>query len=393
MNVVVFTYDYQDARFHKRLRTLRDFGFSVSWLAYSRNKNVPVPPWVLSDFPHEVLGITFSRRYGHRFLSILRTICRLSRKNAFFRTADLLYCISPENLVTAEILRQLRRGSFKVVYELADVMPAMAGNGIVGICGRLAERWALANVSLVTISSPAYLTNYLQAVHNYRGKSFLLENKILSSDIVRPCLQVQQGRGDGLLRVGLFGNLKCRRSLELIGDLARELTKVCKFTLRGHVDSTLTGILRRVIDGSPNVEFGGPYRYPIDLPEIYGGVDLCWGFDFCDTSHNSKWCLANRTYEAGFCGVPLLIQAGTANGELVERLGIGWSFEEPLLLSISRFLKSLSREEILLKKRHIEALNVDHFVLNADLPRLKEALQAALRTQAQPDRPDHALAN
>jgi len=379
MHVVVFTYDYQDARFHKRLRMLRDFGCSVSWLAYSRNNNVPVPPWVLSDFPHEVLGITFSRRYGHRFLSMLKTIWRLSRKSAFLRTADLVYCIAPENLVTAEILRQLGCGSFRVVYELADVMPAMAGNGIVGICGRLAERWALANVSLVTVSSPAYLTHYLQAVHNYRGKSFLLENKILSSDIVRPCLQVQQGGGDGLLRVGLFGHLRCRRSLELIGGLARELAGVCKFTLRGTIDSTLTGVFRRVMDASPNVEFGGPYRYPIDLPDIYGRVDLCWGFDFCDTSHNSKWCLANRTYEAGFCGVPVLIQAGTANGELVERLGIGWSFEEPLLLAISRFLKSVNREEVLLKKKQIAALDADLFVLNADLTRFKGALQGALK--------------
>ncbi|MCX6924468.1 MAG: hypothetical protein NT154_14820 [Verrucomicrobia bacterium] len=381
MNVVVFTYDYQDARFHKRLRMFRDFGFSVSWLAYSRNRNVPVPPWVLSDFPHEVLGITFSRRYGHRFLSILKTICRLSRKNAILRNADLVYCISPENLVTAGILRQLKRGSFRVVYELADVMPAMAGNGIVGKCGRLAERWALANVPLVTVASPAYLTNYLQAVQDYRGKSFLLENKILSSDIVRPGLQVQQGAGDGLLRVGLFGHIKCRRSLELIGGLARDLPEICKFTLRGTIDSTVSGIFHRVMDGSPNVEFGGPYQYPVDLPEIYGGVDLAWGFDFCDTSHNSRWCLANRTYEAGFCGVPLLIQAGTANGELVERLGIGWSFEEPLLLSISRFLKSVSREEILRKKKQIAALDADCFVLNADLPRFKGALQGALRPQ------------
>ena len=377
MNLVVFTYDYQDPRFHKRLRMFRSLGYSVAWLAYNRNKNVPVPPWVSNDFPHQILERTFARRYGKRLVSMLRTIYRLTRRGSFLKTADVVYCIAPDNLVTVECLRRLGHMPFKVVYELADVMPAMMSKGIVGICGRAAERWALRNVKLVTVSSPAYVQHYLDPVQHYRGSHFLLENKLLSSDLVCPVPRPQASVAEGPLKVGFFGNLKCQRSLEVIGLLAQELLGKCTFILRGYVDSATSGILHRVTSNNPNVQFAGPYRHPADLPEIYGQIDLCWGFDFCDSSHNSKWCLANRTYEAGLYCVPLLTQSGTTNGEFVDRIGLGWSFDEPILTSVGRFLRSVGRDAILAKKGRIATLDCRLFLLDKDMARLKQELERA----------------
>src|SRR3546814_11201269 len=73
--------------------------------------------------------------------------------------------------------------------------------------------------------------------------------------------------------------------------------------------------------------YGGEYRNPDDLPEIYGRVHLTWAFDFLDEGSNSDWLLPNRLYEGGYFGSVALVSSHTETGKKVRELGLGYTFE------------------------------------------------------------------
>src|SRR3546814_8999676 len=75
--------------------------------------------------------------------------------------------------------------------------------------------------------------------------------------------------------------------------------------------------------------YGGEYRNPDDLPEIYGRVHLTWAFDFLDEGSNSDWLLPNRLYEGGYFGSVALASSHTETGKKVRELGLGYTFEPP----------------------------------------------------------------
>jgi succinoglycan biosynthesis protein ExoL len=92
--------------------------------------------------------------------------------------------------------------------------------------------------------------------------------------------------------------------------------------------------LPRQAAGEPYVSFQGPYRSPQDLPALYESVDMVWacypGRD--DNDPDWRWaqaiCRSNRFYESCFFRRPLVTLAESADGQEVERLGIGLALRE-----------------------------------------------------------------
>jgi succinoglycan biosynthesis protein ExoL len=177
------------------------------------------------------------------------------------------------------------------------------------------------------------------------------------------------------LTVGLFGNIRCERSLKLIEQVAGAVREEVTFILRGYPTADLKAALEQLVSDNPNIRFLGRYSSPDDLPGIYSEVDLCWGFDFYAAGGNSKWCLTNRIYEAGLFGVPLLVEAETMGGKYVERLRSGWTFREPLEETLVEFFKKVSPAEVRERQKWVRGLPVMTFLLNQDLLRLKDILQ------------------
>ena len=57
-----------------------------------------------------------------------------------------------------------------------------------------------------------------------------------------------------------------------------------------------------------------------------------------------------------------LARRGTATADMVDRLGLGWSFEEPLEASVSRFLTYLTSDTFQDAQRRLEAMPRSTFV-------------------------------
>src|SRR3546814_8610503 len=78
--------------------------------------------------------------------------------------------------------------------------------------------------------------------------------------------------------------------------IAAALPDKVEIYLRGVPTETGLEAFQRAIADHPNMIYGGEYRNPHDLAEIYGRGHLTWAFDFPDEGATSAWLLPNRRY-------------------------------------------------------------------------------------------------
>ncbi len=370
LSILVFSNDQNDARFYKRLQMFSDLGFSVRWLAYDRNRKRNASNDLLTRLPGAVLGKTYDAAYRQRAWGMTLSMARLLGSKYVPSGIDVIYCINLDNLLLAIMVKIIRRLNCKIVYEVADIQPVLLRKDNVGRTLRAMERWCLKRIDLLVYTSEHFMSEFLVKEQGYRGFSLLLENKIYPTPTT--CDQPRQPRPDARDRIviGWFGQLRCRRTLELIRQLSAELPDRILFLLRGYPNHELREVFDQMVTENANITYGGPYKYPSELPDIYSSVDLCLGFDLCDPGGNSTWCLTNRLYEAGYFGVPLLVEDGSAGGEFVGRIGSGWVLAAPLEDSLKALLSNLEPAEVQAKKIHTAGLPKNLFLLDSDLNRI-----------------------
>jgi succinoglycan biosynthesis protein ExoL len=176
--------------------------------------------------------------------------------------------------------------------------------------------------------------------------------------------------------LGWFGNLRCRRSLALLLDLAERMGSKLELYMRGAPTKTDLGDFEARIAGRANVRFGGRYRWPEDLASIYADVDLVWAGDFHDPGANSKWLLPNRLYEGGYYGAPPLAPADSETGRWIASHGFGFTLAEPLEQTLPAFFAGLGRDQI--EAARARLLNADESVFVQPQRELRQVLDAAL---------------
>ena len=150
----------------------------------------------------------------------------------------------------------------------------------------------------------------------------------------------------GPLRIGWFGNLRCRRSLALLLALADRFPERVSVVMRGAPARTELGDFEQRLSGRANVSFGGRYVWPSDLAGLYADVDLVWAGDFHDPGANSKWLLPNRLYEGGYYATPPIAPVDSETGRWIDAHGFGFTLAEPLEQTLPAFIETLDRTRI-----------------------------------------------
>lgn len=341
--IAFFAHERGDARIVKRISALRDHGWEVNGFTFHRDRGKPevVPFWQDVD-----LGTTYNRRYFQRLWALAKAVTLLWRHNDRLADCDVIYAVNTDNALLALVGRLFSGRKIPLVLELADIQPAMTGAGFASRGLRAVERWVLARSCLLVTTSPGFVRNYFQPVQHHEGPIFLLENKVYpSGSLTRTGQEKQLIHNGHPWVIGCFGALRCRRSLEIMRKLAERLPGKVRFVLRGYAAGTIADEFRQLIEGVEGIEFGGPYRYPEDLAEMYDAVDFNWCFDESDPTGNSAWLLPNRIYEGGCFQVPALGAKGTETGTWIAINGCGWEIEEPLVDHLERFFSNLDLEE------------------------------------------------
>ena len=369
-DLIFFCPDVTDATTLKRVRQFQDQGYPVTVFGFRRERynRDYAPSW-----PYVPLGGTTDGRYGQRLRALLGALPAIVANRGRLARASIFYARNIDQLILTLVARLLARSRAPIVYEVLDIPPILTGQGTRSRLLRAIERYCLKRIHLLVLSSPGFHRNYFEAIQNYSGDWFLLENKLHPSIRQAPTAApetravARARRAERRWVVGYYGLIRGDDTFELMTRLAERLRDRVVFKFRGVLTTVDEGKFRDALERHENMVYGGPYVPHQDLGRLYGDVDFAWALDLEHVDHNSRWLLPCRFYEAGFFGVPCLAVRGFEAGERVERLGIGWTFREPLEDSLVRFFETLEPAEYEARRARLAAMPESEFIAGEDI--------------------------
>lgn len=374
MKAVYFGGDITNPTLILRISSMRAAGIDVKSFTFRRRKfNVEFQ----ADWQNFHLGNTSDRKYPLRIIAILRACQSIVRNKAAFDGADFLYA----RMIDMALLAQFAKWWFgldaKLIYEVEDVQAVFFRKSVSGRIFRLVERWLLSKTQLLVVMSPGFLRGYFHPVQGYSGPSFVLENKLQLPKAVRTPAADQWRNIREKWIIGWFGTLRCERSMQILSEIATRLGERVEIRTRGFPTETGLAHYMKFVGAHANWSYGGEYKIPDDLEEMYGGVHFTWCLDFLDSGGNSELLLACRMYQGGFYGsVPLVAE----NSEMRRFLAphqIGHAFGEPFAEAIAAFLQRLTWDQYNDEREKILSLAQELFLdTGCDIRRLIEAIKS-----------------
>ena len=344
------------------------------------------------------LGRTFDADFRQRIAMIFRQSTKLSAWAPRLRDCDVIIARNLEMLLLGALARRRFAPQASLVYEALDIHRFLLSQRVVGKALRRLERWLLGQVDLLIVSSPAFLREYflsMQALVAASGiETLVVENKFLPSTTPNAAVSdAMPAEHAPPWQIGWFGMIRCRKSLDYLGDLAKRHPNLMRLTIRGRPSYTEFADFDAQIARIPSFAFGGSYRSS-ELGALYGAVHFNWAIDFFEESANSRWLLPNRIYEGGaYEAVPIAIE-GTETAAWLQRHGVGVVLRS--LDKFEEFLLGLSPAGYAKLKAASRAVPQSAFIADdRDSARLMEALQRAQlrRTQqlSRISRPERGL--
>lgn len=321
-------HDLSDPSVLRRIKMLRAGGATVKTSGFLRGEGGTVNPEIE---PALTLGRTHDAQLAKRALSVLQVMStRMSALKDYFENIDVLIARNLEMLcIGAALIRQMDRQFGRrprLVYECLDIHRLLTDPGVSGGLIRRVEALAGREVDVVVTSSPAFVENHL-GKGIFSGRVALVENKVATFDMNRPAPPLRTFPG-GPWRIGWFGNLRCRRSLEMLKELAKNANGEVEVILRGRPSEAIFPDLDAELRDCPNIHFEGPYNGDQALAQIYREVHFAWCIDYYEEDRNSRWLLPNRLYESAFHKTVPIALLHNETGQFLQRLRAGALFAD-----------------------------------------------------------------
>lgn len=296
----------------------------------------PDPP---SAWGAEHLGRTRDAALGQRALMVLKRLMEPRAVLRRVRKKDVVIARNLEMLVLAWAGLVFAGRRTRLCYEVLDIHRVMLSGSLKSRVLRGVERLLLKRVDLLILSSEAFDRAYFKTLQTTSTPRLLVENKVLvlSGDL-SPSLPAPVAPP---WRIGWFGMLRCRRSLELLGRLAASRPGRIEVDLRGRPSTAVFGEdFAAAVAEWPGLTFHGAYGAE-DLAQAYSAVHFVWAVDFYEAGQNSDWLLPNRLYEGSAHGRPLIAQRDVETGRWLAAHGVGALFSN-LDLELGTFFDDLT---------------------------------------------------
>ncbi len=341
LKVLYLVHDLADPAVRRRVLMLTEGGAAVTLAGFRRGDNALAE--VSGVTPIE-LGKTADGRFGQRIGAVFNAAIRLRGLLKGVERPDVIIGRNLEALAVADRASALF-GGVPVVYECLDIHRLLSNDGTPGKMLRRAEAHFGRKARLLITSSPAFIANYFATKSAIKAPVLLLENKVLALDGMPQAASLRLPPADGEpWKIGWFGALRCRKSLELLADFTRRMEGRVEVILRGRPAYSEFEDFDGFIANEPYLSFRGPYKNPEDLASIYGEVHFSWAIDFFEEGLNSSWLLPNRLYEGCLYGsVPLSI-AGTETSRFLAGKQLGLSLGEPTANALQAMFEGLTAE-------------------------------------------------
>ncbi len=328
MRVAYFVHDLSDPAVLKRVRMLHAAGASVRVFGFRRTDAAPA---VLDGAPVFDLGRTHDARLVHRGLKVVGQLLGAGRWSHDMADAEIVIARTPEMLVLAAAAQRLHAPAARLVYEALDIHRIMLGAGLKSRLMRAVEGACLRRADLLIVSSPAFVPAYFEPLQGLGQRVILpvllVENKALVLTGARPSRVAGPPPGRPW-RIGWFGMIRCRHSLDILCALAARRPDLVEVIIAGRPARTEFEDFDGQIAALPNVRFLGAYQAD-DLADLYGQTHLNWAIDYFEAGANSDWLLPNRIYEGGrHAAVPIAL-AEAQTGRWLAQRGLGLLIDDP----------------------------------------------------------------
>jgi succinoglycan biosynthesis protein ExoL len=315
-----FVHDLQDTAVLRRVRMLEAGGADVVVFGFSREAAAPQR---VGEAAVVCLGRTRPRRFVARIASVILALAKHRRWIGSLAAADAVVARNLECLALAVFARARRGERVPLHYEVLDVHRLMLREDAVGTVLRAIESRLMRGSESILVSSPAFATHYFDRFHaSAPVRCQLIENKVFPLPAGEPA-RAAANDAAGPIVIGWCGVLRCRRSLLLLGELTQRFPGRYRVVMRGKVADSAIPDFHELLRGKSDLHYLGPYRYPDDLPSIYGAIDLAWAIDFFEAGMNSAWLLPNRLYESGLYGAVALALDGVQTGDWLRARSLG----------------------------------------------------------------------
>lgn len=336
--VTYLAHDLDDPSIWRRAEMLRRGGAEVRIAGFRRAEG-PLPR------PAIELGRTANGRMVQRLGAVAKAFPRMARlvPPPPPGVDEVILARNLEMMMLAASLRRARPA--RLVYELLDIHSMMLGQGAKPRAIRAVEARLMRSAALVVVSSPAFVTNYLRAHDRPAIPTLLVENKPFD-DLLPQGTPPARPRDGGPLIIGWLGMLRCRYSLQALDRLTRATPGSFRVILRGRPALDVLPDFHDVVGANPDLDYEGEYRWPDDLPAIYGAVDLAWLVDRYQAGQNSDWLLPNRLYEGCLNGAVPIVLRGTEVARHVEAWGCGVVLDAPADDAIRNALDTIDADSL-----------------------------------------------
>jgi succinoglycan biosynthesis protein ExoL len=370
LDAVYFVHDLSDPAVHRRVRMLRAESENIALIGFRRG---PVRQENVAGVVPMELGRTRNGWLVRRIGSILWAALLLPRMRKVATGRTLFIARTLEMLVLAYLVRLRYAPSAALVYECLDVHRLMTSRTGAGVALRVVERSLMSRCAMLVTSSPGFIREYFAPAYRHQlPPVWLMENRVLASELApsvftsRERMHVSHGTGGPPWRIGWFGVLRCRRSLQILAAVARRLPGQVEIVIRGRPARDAVPDFDDLTASTPGLFFGGPYDRVLDLAAIYGGVHFVWAIDYYD-GESSDLLLPNRLYEGLLYGaVPLaLAQAETGRWLYERRCGIAVS--ERVEEDVVKYFAGLDAEKYSEARCAVAQVPISHLVAGPEV--------------------------
>lgn len=336
--IAFFGHDAADAAIRRRVRGFLDDGLQVTGFMMRRRD-----PGAL-EYENVDLGETRDGAFVQRIRQVFAGARRAAADRARLAAADVIYARNLDMLACAFLARRHAGLVTPVIYESLDVHRLLTRSDFIGKAMRRLEHSLLKRTVGLVVSSPGFIRNHFEKHYAGDYRAFLVENRLApgASYGLRPGVPGPGACGATRpLRLGWVGNLRCKRSFELLCQLADQFPDQLEVRLHGVPSRTEIAVFEPLIDVRPNMTFFGRYRSPEDLAGIYDNLDVVWAGDFMEAGYNSVWLLPNRIYEGGYYCTPSIAPSRTQTAAWLTQHDCGILVDEPLDQTLPQLIASL----------------------------------------------------
>jgi succinoglycan biosynthesis protein ExoL len=339
--IAFFGHDAADAAVRRRVRGFLDDGLDVTGFMMRRRDPGRI------DWDNIDLGETRDGAFVQRIRQVFAGASRAAAAREKLAAADVIYARNLDMLACAFLAKRYARLDTPVIYESLDIHRLLTRPDAIGAAVRWLERTLLRRSAGLVVSSPGFIRNHFEKRYPGDYRAFIVENRLAPGAEygVRACARKSELPAAARpLRLGWVGNLRCRRSLDLLCQLADQFPDELEIRLHGQPARTEIPVFEPLIDARANMTYFGRYRAPEDLSGIYDELDVVWAGDFMEAGFNSVWLLPNRIYEGGYYCTPSIAPSGTETAAWLQQHQCGFIIDEPLPETLAELVAGLIRD-------------------------------------------------